>query len=60
MMNCASGEHACGCSEESFVVGSQLGEGGGPVEGTLGPRQSQGTPVTGQSCPGSPRHDSVF
>lgn len=60
MMNCASGEHAYGCSEESFVAGSQLEEGGGPVEGTFGPRQSQGTPVTGQSCPGSPRHDSVF
>jgi len=59
-MSCASGERACGCSEESFVAGSQLGEGGGPGEGTLGPRQSQGTPVTGQSCPGSPRHDSVF
>ena len=47
VMSCASGERACGCSEESFVAGSQLGEGGGPGEGTLGPRQSQGTPVTG-------------
>ena len=49
MISCAFGEHACGCSEESFVAGSQLGEGGGPVEGTLGPRQSQGTLSLGKA-----------
>lgn len=49
MMSCASGKHACGCSEESFVAGSQFGEGGGLVEGTLGPRQSQGTLSLGKA-----------
>lgn len=43
-----SGQRACGRSEERNVAESLRDEGGGAVEGTLSPRQSQS--VAGQGA----------